>query len=65
MLMDFSKLAFSIAEVIECTSVRRTKLYEEIKQGRLKTLKVGRRTIIPREALIAWLNSLGTETQGE
>jgi excisionase family DNA binding protein len=65
MLMDLSKLAFSISEVIVSTSIHRTKIYEQIKLGHLRTLKVGRRTIVPREALMAWLNSLATDPQGE
>ena len=50
-----TKLAYSIAGAVQVTSVGRSKLYEEIKAGRLKTFKVGTRTLIAAEDLAAWL----------
>ncbi len=35
-----------------------TKLYEEIKTGRLRALKFGSRTLVTTEAQRDWLNSL-------
>lgn len=43
------------ARVIGCG---RNKVYDEIAAGRLEARKVGRRTIIPRTAILAWLDKL-------
>lgn len=51
-------LAHSIADVSRITSIGRTPLYEEIKRGKLKARKAGRRTVILDEDLRAWLASL-------
>jgi excisionase family DNA binding protein len=45
----------SAARVIGCG---RNKIYDEIAAGRLEARKVGRRTIIPRAAILAWLDAL-------
>ena len=52
------KLAYSITGASKATDVGRTKLYEEIKEARLRTVKVGRRTLILTEDLRRWLDSL-------
>ena len=49
------KLAYGISDAVQATSVGRSLLYEEIKAGRLKTFKVGTRTLISAENLSAWL----------
>lgn len=40
------KLAYSINEFAETSSLSRSKIYKEIKSGRLKARKLGNRTII-------------------
>ena len=52
------KLAYSIMGASKATDVGRTKLYEEIKEARLRSVKVGRRTLILAEDLRRWLDSL-------
>jgi excisionase family DNA binding protein len=47
------KLSYRIPEAIEATGLKRSKLYEEIKAGRLQTTKVGGCTLIPTESLRA------------
>lgn len=49
------RLAFSIAEAVEILGVGRTLLYEAIRNGDLKTIKVGRRRLIRPEAIAEWL----------
>jgi excisionase family DNA binding protein len=56
--MEHAKRAFSIAVFCERYDVGRTCAYEEIKAGRLKALKVGRRTLITEESAEAWLKNL-------
>ncbi|BDW81040.1 hypothetical protein MACH24_04780 [Erythrobacter sp. Dej080120_24] len=46
------KLAYSIREVCEATSLSRTTVYAHISSGRLKAIRVGGRTIIPSESLL-------------
>lgn len=53
-----SKLAYNINEAVEATGIKRTRLYEEIKAGNVKTRKHGHRTVILAEDLNAFLASL-------
>ena len=55
-----SPLAYDIKGAIKEGNVGRSKIFEEISAGRLKARKVGRRTIILREDLVAWLAALPT-----
>ena len=52
------KRALTVEEFIAAYGIGRTTTYEEIAAGRLAAVKLGRRTIIPREAADAWLASL-------
>jgi excisionase family DNA binding protein len=55
---DFEKLALSIPEFCTAVGIGRSRTYEEIKAGRLRILKCGRRTLIAREAVTEWLGQL-------
>lgn len=48
----------SIVEFSERNCICRSKIYEEIKAGRLIAVKVGTRTLITYEAEQAWRDSL-------
>lgn len=52
------KLAHSIREVTALTGVGRSFIYEEIKEGRLRVRKAGRRSLIFEADLQAWLAKL-------
>ena len=52
------KQAFAVKEFLAAYGIGRTKFYEEVKAGRLKTRKVGKRTLITRSDADAWLNNL-------
>lgn len=58
---DHNKLAYSIKEACSASSLGRTTLYAHIKSGRLKTVKVGGRTLIP----VASLESLLFDGMGD
>jgi excisionase family DNA binding protein len=45
------KLAYSIHEACEASSLGRTTIYALIGQGRLQAVRVGGRTVIPAESL--------------
>lgn len=55
------KLAYRIPEASDVSGIGRTKLYEEISSGRLESISVGRRRLIPADALEAYLNRLREE----
>jgi len=48
-----TKLAYSIREASESTSLSRSSIYNYVAAGRLKTVRVGGRTVIPAESLHA------------
>jgi hypothetical protein len=50
--------AMSLEHFCDCYGPGRTKAYEEIKSGRLRGRKVGRRTIITEDDAEDWLRSL-------
>lgn len=52
--------ALSIEDFCRAVSLGRTRVFAEIKQGKLKVRKVGRRTLIPVEEMERWLDSLST-----
>ena len=47
------KLAYSIREACEASSLGRTTIYALIGQGRLQAVRVGGRTVIPADSLTA------------
>jgi excisionase family DNA binding protein len=52
------RLAYSIPEACAVASIGRSALYEEIKTGRLRAVKSGRRTIILARDLRSWVENL-------
>jgi excisionase family DNA binding protein len=53
-----SKAALSVEDFCNSYGVGRTTAYEEISSGRLRAVKVGRRTLIPETSAADWLKSL-------
>ena len=52
------RLAYRVEEFVAVSGIGRTTLYAEIKAGRLKARKIGKRTLITAEAARAFLDSL-------
>lgn len=52
------KLAYSINEAIHEIGIKRTKIYQEINAGKIKTRKIGKRTVILAEDLCEYLENL-------
>jgi hypothetical protein len=50
--------AMSITRFSEDSAIGRTKAYEELRSGRLRGRKVGKRTIISQDDAEAWLRQL-------
>ena len=59
-MQQFEPQAYDIRSFCAAYSVSRSFTYLEIKAGRLKLLKAGRRTLIPRQSAEDWLNALDT-----
>lgn len=53
--MTDGKIAYSIREACQATSLSRTKIFEYIAEGRLAVARVGGRTLIPADALRAFI----------
>ena len=49
--------AYSVEDFMHVFRVGRTFVYQEIREGRLKGVKLGAKTLIPRDAADAWLAS--------
>lgn len=56
--MSTTPHAYDILTFCDLYGIGRTLAYREIKEGRLKIVKVGRRTIITAEAAKQWLKQL-------
>jgi excisionase family DNA binding protein len=56
--------AFSPDEIAQRNGLGRSTIFKEIKDGRLKAQKAGRRTIITRRAEKAWQDSLPSANPG-
>lgn len=50
---DPSKIAYSIKEACEASSLGRTTLYSHISAKRLRAIRIGGRTVIPADSLRA------------
>jgi excisionase family DNA binding protein len=54
----------SIKDIVARTGLSRSTVYEEMDSGRLRSVKVGRRRLIPESALIEYIDDLiGTTTR--
>lgn len=52
------KLTFSIEEVVIETGISRTYIYDQIRAGRLKAVKAGRRTYVRSDDLHSFIDGL-------
>lgn len=49
--LSSSKLSYTVDGASEATDIPKSTLWKYIREGKLETRKVGRRTLIPRDAL--------------
>ncbi len=52
-----TKLAYSVKEACSALSIGKTTIYELIKTGRLRVVRIGNRTLVTADALRALLNA--------
>jgi excisionase family DNA binding protein len=57
-----NRLANTVDQTSERTNTSRGTLYKEIRAGRLRIVKLGRKTLILEEALQDWLRGLEQKT---
>ena len=50
------RAAYSIRDLMAMTGLSETSVYRQIKAGKLKTIKIGGRTLVTAAALNAWLS---------
>jgi len=55
-----NQIAITVEEAAKAAGVGRTTIFMELRSGRLKGRKIGRRTVVSIEDLNAWLTSLPT-----
>ncbi len=60
-----AKLALSVKEVLARVPIKRTRLYEELRTGRLRHRKCGSRTVILVTDLKSWLANLTPASSGQ
>lgn len=65
MLDDSERLALSVKGTANTLNIGQTKVYQEIKEGRLKAVKFGKRTLIPVSSIKEWLNTLPQIGEGK
>lgn len=51
-------MAYSVADVLKMVGIGRTKFYQLVSVGEIKTRKIGNRTVVLAADLDAWLASL-------
>lgn len=56
--VSMMKLAYTIQESQDATGLGRSTIYQLISQNKLRTIKVGTRTLIPADSLRGFLASL-------
>lgn len=54
------KLTFTLKEAAQALGVSKSTLYKALAEGKLSAIKLGNRTLIPADALRAWLNAMPT-----
>jgi excisionase family DNA binding protein len=55
------RLAYTVADFLKATGIGRTSFYAEVGAGRLRVVKVGKRTLIRAEAVNDWFELLEAE----
>jgi excisionase family DNA binding protein len=60
---DVEKRAYRIDEFCSAYGISRSKTYQEIANGRLLAVKIGRMTLIPRGAAERWMKAYEVEAK--
>lgn len=60
-----NKLLYAVTEASDATGIGRSKLYELMAAGEIESVKVGKRRLIPADALEAFVAHLRQEAAGD
>jgi excisionase family DNA binding protein len=55
---------YRIPEAMQLLSMSRSVIYEQIRSGRLRTVNQGRARLVPKVAIVAYVNLLIRESEG-
>lgn len=58
-------MAYSVADVLKMVGIGRTKFYQLVTAGEIKTRKIGNRTVVLAAELDVWLASLPSSIDQE
>ena len=58
MTIPYEKALYSVHEIIELAGIGRRRRYQEMKRGRLKAVKIGKRTGVRKARLEGWLSKV-------
>jgi len=53
-----------IPEVTRLTSLRKTSIYEAIKRGEFRPIRLGRKTVFAEAEILAWVSARISSNQG-
>lgn len=62
--MKETRLSYNINGAIEATGLTRSRIYEAIREGTLKTFTAGRRRMISAKELATFVTKLERDSQG-
>lgn len=62
-MFTHTKPRYSIQDMLALLSIGRTRLYDEINQGKLKTYKIGKRRFADPEAIDSYVETCKQEAQ--
>jgi excisionase family DNA binding protein len=60
-----NKVAYTVNEALHVINIGRTKFYDEVKAGRIITVKCGTKTLVPAAEPEEWLKRLATMPQSK
>jgi len=59
-----ARLSYTIEEAVQATGMSRSRIYQAISTGALRTIKTGRRRMVSATALTEWITSLEEASNG-
>lgn len=59
-----NKGAFTVSEFCGWAGIGVTKFYAEVKAGKIRLRKIGRKSVVTTTDALAWLNALPDTTEG-
>jgi excisionase family DNA binding protein len=59
------RLAYTVAEAAECIGLGHTRMGDQVRAGRIRVVRIGKRILIPRDALREFLDANSEPVSGE